>query len=120
MLLQRLLICFIALLFASQTISATIDEHSVHKNIETHLSSDTSHQHQQHKTPNTTTSVMHEDVNQEQFNCHDCGHCHTPVNVFLVSITGNLNLNKNALHDNLITPKFTSALIFPEHRPPIA
>ena len=114
MLWYRILMCVFAVLFMGQTIAATADEHSIHQEQETHLSFDANHQKHAHQ------AALDVENNQEPLNCHDCGHCHTPANIYLFTSVTKFNLRKNSHDDKFTYLAVASYLISPEHRPPIA
>ncbi|WP_440876187.1 hypothetical protein [Thalassotalea sp. PLHSN55] len=107
--------CLFTLLFVGQTIAATFDEHRVHQELETHASLANDHQHQQQ----SAQIKKQHDTSQESFNCHECGHCHTPTNVFTLASASHVNLTKNST-DSRLSPLFlASVYLSPDHRPPI-
>ena len=113
------------LLFASQTIAAAFDAHSLHqktnsKQILSHRSLDASHKSHPEGTLNTAynqTSVVND--GQEKFDCHHCCHCHALSGVYIACSEASSQLYKG--NDNVIAGKTAlfSFLISPEHRPPI-
>lgn len=119
---SRILLFIFVILFAGQTIASVYDEHAPHQsnashnsNIE-HNSNTASNKHQE-----SVISLLDITSNDASLNdCHHCCHCHTPTSATLFSIVSDLNFPFYHLKSIINNVSAESALISPEHRPPIA
>lgn len=103
----------LVLLFAGQTVAATFDAHTAHQQTTEHSAFDKSHQsHQEQKIS------LDNPVENYQFDCHHCCHCHAPASVYILSSLNNHDFSANSLKPSVVMQTMMSLLLTPEHRPP--